>query len=98
MGTHPIFESDFDCLTDQNSAQNKKMKAKGDLREFLITGRKLPSDSQPNPPISSSTFCTRHDRSQITILVFCIILQKGQQNRWRNYFSEKDFGEVANSG
>merc|ERR1712080_101605 len=51
MGTHPIFESDFDCLTDQNSAQNKKMKAKGDLREFLITGRKLPSDSQLNPPI-----------------------------------------------
>lgn len=27
------------------------MKAKGDLREFLITGRKLPSDTQPNPPI-----------------------------------------------
>merc|ERR1711970_1540132 len=51
MGTHPIFESDFDCLTDQNSAQNKKMKAKGILREFVITGRKLPSDSQPNPPI-----------------------------------------------
>merc|ERR1712141_823258 len=51
MGTHPIFESDFDCLTDQNSAQNKKMKAKGQLREFMITGRKLPSDSQPNPPI-----------------------------------------------
>jgi len=21
MGTHPIFESDFDCLTDRNRAQ-----------------------------------------------------------------------------
>merc|ERR1712159_257367 len=51
MGTHPIFESDFDCLTDQNSAQNKKMKAKGVLREFLVTGRKLPSASEPHTTI-----------------------------------------------
>merc|ERR1712088_1128926 len=47
MGTHPIFESDFDCLTERSA----KMKCKGDLREFLITGRKLPSDAQPNPPL-----------------------------------------------
>merc|ERR1711970_1123526 len=51
MGTHPIFESDFDCLTDQNSARSAKMKCKGDLREFMITGRKLPSATQPNPPL-----------------------------------------------
>merc|ERR1712142_1391414 len=25
MGTHPIFESDFDCLTDQNQTKSKKM-------------------------------------------------------------------------
>merc|ERR1739848_424069 len=47
MGTHPIFESDFDCLTQRSA----KMKCKGDLREFLITGRKLPSATQPNPPL-----------------------------------------------
>merc|ERR1712088_665774 len=47
MGTHPIFESDFDCLTERSA----KMKCKGDLREFLITGRKLPSATQPNPPL-----------------------------------------------
>ncbi|CBY11440.1 unnamed protein product [Oikopleura dioica] len=27
------------------------MKAKGDLREFIITGRKLPSDAQPHPSV-----------------------------------------------
>merc|ERR1712141_693805 len=51
MGTHPIFESDFDCLTDQNSARSAEMKCKGDLREFIITGRKLPSATQPHPPL-----------------------------------------------
>merc|ERR1712018_446929 len=49
MGTHPIFESDFDCLTDLYN--RSKMKCKGDLREFLVTGRKLPSAGQPNTPI-----------------------------------------------
>merc|ERR1712078_113794 len=48
MGTHPIFESDFDCLTDSKSA---KMKCKGNLREFLVTGRKLPSATEPHTPI-----------------------------------------------
>jgi len=23
MGTHPIFESDFDCLTEQNAKDNR---------------------------------------------------------------------------
>merc|ERR1711957_53828 len=49
MGTHPIFESDFDCLTEDT--KSVRMKAKGDLREFMITGRKLPSATIPNPPI-----------------------------------------------
>merc|ERR1739838_959750 len=47
MGTHPIFESDFDCLTE-NSAKNE---VQGDLREFIVTGRKLPSESQSSPPL-----------------------------------------------
>merc|ERR1712018_36920 len=49
MGTHPIFESDFDCLTDLYN--RSKMKCKGDLREFLVTGRKLPSAGQTSPPV-----------------------------------------------
>merc|ERR1712157_146385 len=49
MGTHPIFESDFDCLTDLSN--RSKMKCKGDLREFLVTGRKLPSAGQTSPPV-----------------------------------------------
>merc|ERR1711935_860038 len=28
-----------------------KMKCKGDLREFIVTGRKLPSDAQSSPPL-----------------------------------------------
>jgi len=27
MGTHPIFESDFDCLTDQSNASKKSDQA-----------------------------------------------------------------------
>merc|ERR1711993_70702 len=50
MGTHPIFESDFDCLTDRFGFSSK-MKAKGDLREFIVTGRKLPSATEPHTPI-----------------------------------------------
>merc|ERR1711993_78103 len=50
MGTHPIFESDFDCLTDRFGF-SAEMKCKGDLREFIITGRKLPSATQPHPPL-----------------------------------------------
>merc|ERR1712018_228092 len=49
MGTHPIFESDFDCLTDLYN--RSKMKCKGDLWEFLVTGRKLPSAGQTSPPV-----------------------------------------------
>jgi len=33
MGTHPIFESDFDCLTDKIK---KKMILSGQLRRSLI--------------------------------------------------------------
>merc|ERR1712210_60236 len=51
MGTHPIFESDFDCLTDRVRILKIKNEAKGDLREFIITGRKLPSDSNPHPSV-----------------------------------------------
>merc|ERR1711874_396142 len=28
MGTHPIFESDFDCLTDEKSARNMAKRTK----------------------------------------------------------------------
>ena len=110
------------------------MKCKGDLREFLITGRKLPSGldlSQSNfgwypwlhwecgvsrtlsdPPSKSvnprerrstkpttlpgSTFRTRPNRCQVTILVLCIILQKGQQDRWWNRLCQEGCRKVTN--
>merc|ERR1712044_96613 len=33
MGTHPIFESDFDCLTDQNQILKSKMVSKKAKKE-----------------------------------------------------------------
>merc|ERR1712174_12433 len=35
----------------EQTAKSAKMKCKGDLREFLVTGRKLPSASEPHTPI-----------------------------------------------
>merc|ERR1712134_27912 len=35
----------------QQTAKSAKMKCKGDLREFLVTGRKLPSATEPHTPI-----------------------------------------------
>merc|ERR1712113_382298 len=45
MGTHPIFESDFDCLTDMSDEENDiaysvdKGKAKGPQGEYSVDGR-----------------------------------------------------------
>merc|ERR1712227_1196990 len=36
MGTHPIFESDFDCLTEENMKGNNKLQ-KAELRALLET-------------------------------------------------------------
>merc|ERR1712130_1015360 len=41
MGTHPIFESDFDCLTDKDFA---KMFFGISFRDFLFRLRRNPSD------------------------------------------------------
>merc|ERR1711887_390877 len=100
MGTHPIFESDFDCLTDQKN-QTKIIKNEGERNSSRICDywpQVAIGFATKSTNLPSSSFRTRHDRREITILVFCIILQKSQQNRWRNYFSEKGFGEVANCG
>merc|ERR1711887_370863 len=35
MGTHPIFESDFDCLTDKKLVKSKKKWSKGKSRDKL---------------------------------------------------------------
>merc|ERR1712098_83902 len=43
MGTHPIFESDFDCLTDldKNIGKLKKMpKQIHDIKQFLLVARR----------------------------------------------------------
>merc|ERR1712212_1245115 len=36
MGTHPIFESDFDCLTDMSSAEELKVKGNKALQSGNI--------------------------------------------------------------
>merc|ERR1712080_43959 len=35
MGTHPIFESDFDCLTEKSDSKNTKMAAKNAAKAAL---------------------------------------------------------------
>merc|ERR1712038_1715737 len=36
MGTHPIFESDFDCLTDTDRPRNMQLQAGFDLEQVGI--------------------------------------------------------------
>jgi len=38
MGTHPIFESDFDCLTDEIGANPPKKPEKPSLSEEKVNG------------------------------------------------------------
>merc|ERR1711990_1310504 len=47
MGTHPIFESDFDCLTEMESLPVKKTKNRSVNRWQIETPR--PRDPLPNP-------------------------------------------------
>merc|ERR1711953_1377947 len=47
MGTHPIFESDFDCLTEMESLPVKKTKNRSVSRWQIETPR--PRDPLPNP-------------------------------------------------
>merc|ERR1711953_1361787 len=41
MGTHPIFESDFDCLTDERWRKVEKIRKNRAVRESLIRGLNL---------------------------------------------------------
>merc|ERR1712198_432295 len=36
MGTHPIFESDFDCLTDSDTKRTKMQNDKGEIVDLYI--------------------------------------------------------------
>jgi len=35
MGTHPIFESDFDCLTDKKNQKHEKSALSVEIRDCL---------------------------------------------------------------
>merc|ERR1711892_262699 len=56
MGTHPIFESDFDCLTEKKSENAKKHKTNGAARKLQAhrksgrgnVWRRLQSQLHPN--------------------------------------------------
>merc|ERR1712130_242890 len=45
MGTHPIFESDFDCLTEWRSVFGKSRWARETMSSSFPTGRRLALDS-----------------------------------------------------
>jgi len=49
MGTHPIFESDFDCLTDDRSKWSKmeELPDPADVPEYLFS---IPEE-EPNPEL-----------------------------------------------
>merc|ERR1711868_36304 len=46
MGTHPIFESDFDCLTDKMGISKAVVKALGGFWKALKESKKLKEASQ----------------------------------------------------
>jgi len=51
MGTHPIFESDFDCLTDDEMRNSKEIDSANDRFPFCIVWTPLPCISWIFPPI-----------------------------------------------
>jgi len=66
MGTHPIFESDFDCLTDDVMSDKKLKKGPEPLKAYVAFKHKVtyarrspspvtvvPSSNPPNPPPST---------------------------------------------
>merc|ERR1712131_187377 len=48
MGTHPIFESDFDCLTEMDNSEEKELEEQGGAVEQSSTS------SPPEEPMTSS--------------------------------------------
>merc|ERR1712050_60816 len=49
MGTHPIFESDFDCLTELLSEAMEELNAKQKERSAIERVRRNLFDTTPNP-------------------------------------------------
>merc|ERR1712048_444077 len=60
MGTHPIFESDFDCLTESEMAKGKKGRRERIMmtKNSIESKPKWPLKKQPRPLIN--LFPTRH--------------------------------------
>merc|ERR1711990_1185927 len=61
MGTHPIFESDFDCLTDRNGQRRKKRKENTKAQN----GKKL---NQLNHVRLSQEFQKRRKNEKVVIV------------------------------
>merc|ERR1712227_35133 len=49
MGTHPIFESDFDCLTDPRKKRLKQKLNRLWKRKMILKLLKFPNQISPNP-------------------------------------------------
>merc|ERR1712048_312649 len=46
MGTHPIFESDFDCLTERDSAMNRPPRNVSDMISLKIDNLSYRTDQE----------------------------------------------------
>merc|ERR1712038_1402909 len=69
MGTHPIFESDFDCLTDCSLAPPRKMKLFNYLAAVLLPSAYSRSAGRfPAGPIDAGLFYDQYLQAVIKIL------------------------------
>merc|ERR1712210_197158 len=90
MGTHPIFESDFDCLTDRVRILKIKNEGKGRSSRVHHYWPKVAFRLEPTPiGVPSPTLRAGSNCRQISILVLCFLLQESQQDRRRNHLCEE---------
>merc|ERR1711924_231555 len=81
MGTHPIFESDFDCLTDMVTVEFLD-EAKGIVTEILTPLSDKPPPRTAKQIITETGFCGRYRHW----LYFSKSRQNGNfHSWWRNY-------------
>merc|ERR1711892_844555 len=60
MGTHPIFESDFDCLTECREVAETAI-ARSTLATWAVTRLQRPKSKRSSPTMASSNQCGLRD-------------------------------------
>merc|ERR1712037_463384 len=87
MGTHPIFESDFDCLTGSRTAEDSVP-----AKERGATGQA--QEAKRNGPESRCSSCTQIQLRRKFIVIFYIHLyvcktQMGDLKTYKMHFESK---------